>query len=56
MAETDAKMKILKANGMQVHVPSAKLMKGLQDIGKTMTDEWASKAGAKGQAIVEAYY
>lgn len=54
-AETDAKIKILRENGMQVHTPSAKLMKGLQDIGKTMTDEWANKAGPKGTAIVNAY-
>lgn len=55
MAETDAKIKILKDNGMQVHTPSPALMAGLKAIGKTMTDEWLKKAGAAGEAILKAY-
>jgi len=55
MAETAAKTKMLKDNGMQVHKPSGKLMEGLQEIGKTMTDEWVKEAGADGADILKAY-
>ncbi len=55
MAETDAKIKILKDNGMQVPAPSSELMSGLKGIGKTMTEEWAAKAGADGGAIIRAF-
>jgi TRAP-type C4-dicarboxylate transport system substrate-binding protein len=55
MAETDAKIKILKDNGMQVPAPSSKLMSGLKGIGKTMTDEWVAKAGSDGGAIIKAF-
>lgn len=55
MAETDAKIKILKDNGMQVPVPSSELMSGLKGIGKTMTDEWVAKAGSDGSAIIKAF-
>ena len=55
MAETEAKIKILKANGMKVLTPSPTLMAGLKAIGKTMTEEWLKKAGAAGEAILKAY-
>ena len=55
MAETDAKIKILKDNGMQVPTPSGELMGGLKGIGKTMTDEWVGKAGSDGSAIIKAF-
>lgn len=55
MAETDKQIKVLKANGIIVSAPSATLMQGLQAIGKTMTDEWASSAGSDGAAILKAY-
>ena len=55
MAETEAKMKILKDNGMQVLTPSAELMDGLKGIGKSMTDEWVTKAGADGAEIIKMF-
>lgn len=55
MAETDAKIAVLKKNGMKVLAPSAKLTSDLQAIGKTMTSEWAKKAGSDGTAILDAY-
>ncbi len=55
MAETDAKLKILKDNGMQVHAPSDALMAGLAKIGETMTAEWAAASGADGEAIIKLY-
>ncbi len=54
-AETDAKIKILKDNGMQVPAPSAELMSGLKEIGKTMTQEWMAAAGPDGEAIIKAF-
>ncbi len=55
MAETNAKIKILKDNGMQVPDPSPELMSGLKEIGKTMTDEWTTAAGTDGAAIIKAF-
>ncbi len=55
MAETAAKIDILRNNGMQVPMPSDTLMGGLKGIGKTMTDEWVAKAGAEGSAIIKAF-
>ncbi len=55
MAETDAKIAVLKKNGMKVVTPSAELMSGLQKIGATMTAEWTKKAGAMGASILKAY-
>jgi len=54
-AETDAKIAILKKNGMTVVTPSAALMAGLKKIGQQMTDEWLARAGADGKAILDAY-
>ena len=45
----------LMANGMKVQVAGDKLKGELQEIGKTMADEWLAKAGASGKAIVDAY-
>ena len=55
MAETDAKLKILRDNKMSVNDPNAALKKGLQEIGEKMTGEWLKRAGADGEAIVKAY-
>ncbi len=55
MAETDSKIAMLKENGMKVSPPSSALTGELQEIGKTMTDEWAKQAGADGAAILDAY-
>ena len=53
--ETDAKMKVLRDNGMTVGDPGAALRAGLEKIGATMTAEWAEKTGAEGAAILKAY-
>jgi TRAP-type C4-dicarboxylate transport system substrate-binding protein len=45
----------LKENGMTVQRAGPDLVKGLQGIGETMTQEWLEKAGPDGQAIVEEY-
>ncbi|UUP16157.1 TRAP transporter substrate-binding protein [Nitratireductor thuwali] len=53
--ETEEKTQILKENGIIVAPPSDELKAGLAEIGETMSEEWAEKAGAEGQAILEAY-
>lgn len=45
----------LKKNGMNVLAPSAELKAGMVAVGDTMLKEWLQKAGADGQAIVDAY-
>ena len=45
----------LKANGMQVLPPSAALKADMAKVGDTMLKEWLDKAGAEGQALVDAY-
>lgn len=54
-AETSEKTKVLADNGIKVAPPSDKLAASMRDIGATMTKEWLEKAGADGQAIVNAY-
>ena len=45
----------LKAKGMKVLPPSPELKAGFQKIGEQLTADWLKKAGADGQAVVEAY-
>jgi TRAP-type C4-dicarboxylate transport system substrate-binding protein len=45
----------LKAKGMKVQAPSAELAAGFKKAGETLTADWLKKAGADGQAIVDAY-
>ena len=45
----------LKKNNMKVLPPSAELKKDLVGIGDRMTKEWLEKAGADGQAVLDAY-
>ncbi len=45
----------LKAKGMKVQAPSADLAAGFKKAGDTLTSDWLKKAGADGQAIVDAY-
>lgn len=54
-AETAAKIKILKDNGMTVSAPTANLLDGLKKAGKEMTAEWAKASGADGQEILATY-
>jgi TRAP-type C4-dicarboxylate transport system substrate-binding protein len=45
----------LKANKMKVIPPSPELKAGLQKIGEQLTADWLKKAGADGQAVIDAY-
>jgi len=45
----------LKAKGMKVQPPSPALAAGFKKIGEQLTADWLKKAGADGQAVVEAY-
>jgi TRAP-type C4-dicarboxylate transport system substrate-binding protein len=45
----------LAVHGMKVLPPSKALKAGLQQIGERLTTEWLQKAGADGQAVVNAY-
>jgi len=45
----------LKAKGMKVNAPSPALASGFKKAGETLTADWLKKAGADGQAIVDAY-
>lgn len=45
----------LKAKGMKVTPPSAELKSGFMKIGDQLTADWLKKAGADGQALVDAY-
>ena len=45
----------LAANGMEVGPPSDSLKADFESIGATMTKEWLDKAGAEGQAVIDAY-
>ncbi|MBB4349694.1 TRAP transporter substrate-binding protein [Aliirhizobium cellulosilyticum] len=52
---TKSYMDTLKKNGMQVLEPSAELKTGLSEVGAKLTEDWSKKAGADGQAILDAY-
>jgi TRAP-type C4-dicarboxylate transport system substrate-binding protein len=45
----------LAARGLKVLPPSPVLKEGLQKIGEQLTGEWLLKAGADGQAVIDAY-
>ena len=45
----------LAAKGLKVLPPGDALKSGLLKIGEQLTADWLKKAGAEGQAIVEAY-
>ncbi|MCP4283135.1 MAG: TRAP transporter substrate-binding protein [Gammaproteobacteria bacterium] len=51
--ETAAKTATLKEKGMMVAVPTEQLQKGLQAVGRTMSEEWAKEAGASGTEIMK---
>ena len=48
-------MKTLAENGMKTPQPGPELVSDLKAIGDTMTSEWLQRAGADGEALVEAY-
>ena len=45
----------LKEKGMNILKPSDKLQADLKQVGQTMQADWVKKAGAEGQAIIDAY-
>jgi TRAP-type C4-dicarboxylate transport system substrate-binding protein len=45
----------LAAKGMKILPPSSELRAGLQKIGEQLTQDWLKKAGANGQAVMDAY-
>ena len=45
----------LAKNGMETVKPTVELKEGLSVIGKRMLDDWLKKAGADGQAMIDAY-
>jgi TRAP-type C4-dicarboxylate transport system substrate-binding protein len=45
----------LKAKGMKVQNPSPELASGFRKVGEQLTADWLKKAGADGQAVVDAY-
>ncbi len=45
----------LAAKGMKILPPSPELKAGLQKIGEQLTQDWLKKAGANGQAVMDAY-
>ena len=54
-AANDAALAALKANGMKVLDPSSKLSGELTQIGATMADEWAKRAGDSGAAVLKTF-
>jgi TRAP-type C4-dicarboxylate transport system substrate-binding protein len=54
-AKTNWYLDQLKAKGMKVQAPSPALKSGFQKAGETLTADWLKKAGADGQAVVDAY-
>ena len=45
----------LKAKGMKVQPPSPALRDGLKKVGDQLTTDWLKRAGADGQAVIDAY-
>ena len=45
----------LKSKGMKVQAPSTELAAGFKKAGETLTADWLKKAGADGQAVIDAY-
>jgi TRAP-type C4-dicarboxylate transport system substrate-binding protein len=56
MAETDAKVAILKKEGMIVHSDDIDvLLSGMKKAGEEMLADWLQKADADGKAVIDAY-
>jgi len=45
----------LKGGGMQILPPPPQLTADMKKVGETLLKEWVEKAGAEGQAVVDAY-
>ncbi len=48
-------MSEMKARGMKVQPPSDKLKDDLKKVGDQLTADWLKRAGADGQAVIDAY-
>jgi len=46
---------LLKKNGMNIVAPPPQLKSDMKKVGDVMLKEWLDKAGAEGQAVVDAY-
>ncbi|QFU01569.1 Bacterial extracellular solute-binding protein, family 7 [Halomonas sp. THAF5a] len=53
--ETADALAVLEENGIAVSEPAPELATLLEEVGATMTEEWAGRAGDQGAAILEAY-
>ena len=53
--ETAEKTQALSDNGIAVAAPSDALAAGLREIGTTMAEEWAERAGDEGATILQSY-
>jgi TRAP-type C4-dicarboxylate transport system substrate-binding protein len=45
----------LKKNGMTIYPPSDQLKADMKKVGDSMIGDWLKKAGADGQAVLDAY-
>lgn len=54
-ANNEQSIATLKENGMEVVDPSPELKSGLAEVGATVVSEWAKKAGAEGQKVLDAF-
>ncbi len=54
-AETAAKTKILRENGVEMMEPSPELMAGLKKVGDIMIKDWQKEAGADGVEMIRQY-
>ena len=55
MAETEAKIEVLKSNGLQVADPSPALADGLHKLGEVIADQWLERTGPAGKALRSRY-
>ena len=53
--ETEAKIAIMRDNGIQISEPSEALMTRLKAVGESMTAEWLERAGKDGEKLIKAY-
>ena len=45
----------IKKKGMKVQKASPALQAGFRKVGEQLTADWIKRAGAEGQAVIEAY-
>lgn len=53
--KNDEYKELLKKNGMNIVAPPAALTADMKKVGETMLKEWLDKAGAEGQAVIDAF-